>query len=49
MIRRSAMSTGIPVMMKVPPMLMRGMSQAVVARSRKKKKRKGRCGLARDR
>ena len=43
------MSTEIPVMMKVPPILMRGMSQAAVGRSRKKKKRKGRCGLAMDR
>ena len=43
------MSTGIPVMMNFPPILMRRMSQAVVARSRKKKKRKGRCGLVRDR
>ena len=43
------MSTGIPAMMRAHLIPMRRLSQAVVARSRKRKKRKVRCGLARDR
>ncbi len=48
MMRRKAVSTGIPVMEKAPPIPMRRLSQAVVARLRKRKKRKVRCGLGRD-